>query len=245
MAFTDIFIRRPVLASVVSLLILILGLRALSSLPILQYPATQNAVVTVTTTYYGGDPAVIAGFITTPLETAIAQANGIDYMTSNSQTGASTITVNLRLNYDPDKALTEITTKISSVLNQLPPGAQQPILTVTIGQTIDAMYLGFSSDVLAPNQVTDYLVRAVQPKLQSVAGVQTAEMLGAKNYALRAWLDPNKLAAYGLSASDVAKALANNDYISGLGTTKGQMVQVNLTASTSLHTADQFRELVL
>jgi multidrug efflux pump len=245
MAFTDIFIRRPVLATVVSLLILVLGLRALGSLPVLQYPATQNAVVTVTTTYYGADPDVIAGFITTPLENAIAQANGIDYMNSVSQSGTSTITVNLRLNYDPDKALTEINTKISSVLNQLPPGAQQPILTVAIGQTIDAMYIGFTSDVLAPNQVTDYLVRAVQPRLQSVPGVQTAEMIGAKNFALRAWMDPNKLAGYGITASDVATALTSNNYISGLGTTKGNMVQVNLTASTSLHTADEFANLVI
>jgi multidrug efflux pump len=245
MNFTDIFIRRPVLATVVSLMILVLGLRAVGALPVLQYPRTENAVVTVTTTLYGADPATVAGFITTPLENAIAQANGIDYMTSNSQTSVSTITVNLRLNYDPDKALTEINTKISSVLNQLPQGSQQPILTVTIGQTIDAMYIGFYSDVLEPNQVTDYLVRAVQPVLQSVPGVQTAELLGAKNFALRAWLDPNKLAAYGLTASDVATALANNDYISGLGTTKGQMVQVNLSASTDLHTLDQFRNLLV
>jgi multidrug efflux pump len=245
MNFTDIFIRRPVLATVVSLLILVLGLRAVGALPVLQYPRTENAVVTVTTTLYGADPATVAGFITTPLENAIAQANGIDYMTSNSQSGVSTITVNLRLNYDPDKALTEINTKISAVLNQLPAGSQQPILSVTIGQTIDAMYIGFSSDVLAPNQVTDYLVRAVQPKLQSVPGVQTAELLGAKNFALRAWLDPNKLAAYGLTATDVAQALANNDYISGLGTTKGQMVQVNLAASTDLHTLAQFKNLQL
>ena len=178
------------LATVVSLMILVLGLRAVGSLPILQYPRTENAVVTVTTTYYGADPDVIAGFITTPLENAIAQANGIDYMTSTSQSGVSTITVNLRLNYDSDKALTEINTKISSVLNQLPPDSQQPVLTVKVGQTIDAMYIGFDSDVLAPNQITDYLVRVVQPKLQAVEGVQTAEMLGAKNFALRAWLDP-------------------------------------------------------
>jgi multidrug efflux pump len=245
MNFTDIFIRRPVLASVVSLMILVLGLRAVGSLPVLQYPRTENAVVTVTTTLYGADPDVVAGFITTPMENAIAQANGIDYMTSVSQTGVSTITVNLRLNYDPDKALTEINTKISSVLNQLPAGSQQPILTVTIGQTIDAMYIGFYSDVLEPNQVTDYLVRAVQPKLQAVPGVQTAELLGAKNFALRAWLDPTKLAAYGLTATDVSQALANNDYISGLGTTKGQMVQVSLSASTDLHTLDQFRNLLV
>ncbi|HEX4043981.1 MAG TPA: efflux RND transporter permease subunit [Xanthobacteraceae bacterium] len=243
--FTDIFIRRPVLASVVSLLILVLGLRAYSVLPVLQYPRTENAIVTVTTIYYGADPDVVAGFITTPLENAIAQANGIDYMTSTSQSGTSTIMVYLRLDYDADKALTEINTKIASVLNQLPIGTLQPTLTVEVGQTIDAMYIGFNSDTLAPNQITDYLTRVVQPKLQAVTGVQTAELLGQKVFALRAWLDPEKLAAFGLTASDVSAALAANDYISGIGTTKGQMVQVNLSASTSLHSADEFRNLVI
>jgi multidrug efflux pump len=245
MKFTDIFIRRPVLASVVSLMILVLGLRSAELLPILQYPRTENAIVTVSTTYYGADPEVIAGFITTPLETAIAQANGIDYMSSTSQSGVSTITVYLRLNYDADKALTEINTKVNSVLNQLPTGSQQPVLSVKVGQTIDAMYIGFNSDVLAANQITDYIVRVVQPKLQAVEGVQTAEILGAKNFALRAWLDPAKLAAYGLTAAEVSQALSNNDYISGLGNTKGQMVQVNLNASTNLHSVDQFKNLVL
>jgi multidrug efflux pump len=245
MQFTDIFIRRPVLASVVSLMILVLGLRAYEVLPILQYPRTENAVVVVTTIYYGADPDVVAGFITTPLENAIAQANGIDYMNSVSQTGVSTITVNLRLNYDADKALTEINTKIASVLNQLPTGTLQPTLSVKIGQSIDAMYIGFNSDTLAPNQITDYLVRVVQPRLQAVPGVQTAELLGQKVFALRAWLDPQKLAALGLTAADVSQALSANDYISGIGTTKGQMVQVNLSASTSLHTADEFRNLVV
>ena len=245
MNFTDLFIRRPVLASVVSLMILVLGLRAAFSLPILQYPRTENAVVTVSTTYYGADPDVIAGFITTPLENAIAQANGIDDMTSTSQNSVSTITVNLRLNYDSDKALTEISAKVSSVLNQLPQGSQQPTLSVKVGQTIDAMYIGFNSDVLASNQITDYLVRVVQPKLQAVEGVQTAELLGQQNFALRAWLDPVKLAAYGLTAADVSTAMAANDYISGLGNTKGQMIQVNLSASTSLHTVEEFKNLVL
>ncbi|HEX3400239.1 MAG TPA: efflux RND transporter permease subunit [Acetobacteraceae bacterium] len=245
MKFTDIFVRRPVLASVVSLLILVLGLRALGTLQVLQYPQTQNAVVTVTTLYYGADPDVVSGFITTPLENAIAQANGIDYMSSTSTSGTSTITVNLRLNYDADKALTEINTKISSVLNQLPVGTQQPTLTVTIGQTIDAMYIGFNSTVLEPNQITDYITRVVQPKLQAVPGVQTAEILGGKHFALRAWLDPEKLAAYGLTAADVSQALASNNYISGLGNTKGQMVQLDLTASTDIHSLDEFRNLVL
>jgi multidrug efflux pump len=245
MQFTDIFIRRPVLASVVSLLILVLGLRAYAVLPILQFPRTENALVTVTTIYYGADPDVVAGFITTPLENAIAQANGIDYMSSVSQTSVSTITVTLRLNYDADKALTEINTKIASVLNQLPPGTLQPTLTVRIGQTIDAMYIGFNSDTLAPNQITDYLTRVVQPKLQAVPGVQTAGLLGQKVFALRAWLDPQKLAAFGLTATDVSQAMTANDYISGIGTTKGQMVQVNLSASTSLHSAEEFRNLVI
>ncbi|HUN44728.1 MAG TPA: efflux RND transporter permease subunit [Acetobacteraceae bacterium] len=245
MNFTDIFIRRPVLATVVSLLILVLGLRAVGSLPVLQYPQTENAVITITTELYGADPSTVAGFITTPLENAIAQANGIDYMTSNSQVGTSTITVNLRLNYDPDKALSEIQTKISSVQNQLPAGTQQSIFSVTVGQTIDAMYIGFYSDVMQPNQVTDYMIRAVQPRLQAVPGVQTAEMLGAKNFALRAWLNPDQMAAYGVTGSDVAQALQRNNYISGLGNTKGQMVQVNLAASTDLHTLKQFRDLIV
>jgi multidrug efflux pump len=245
MRFTDIFIRRPVLASVVSLMILVLGLRSYSSLPVLQFPRTTNTVVTVTTTFYGADPDVIAGFITTPLENAIAQANGIDYMTSNSTPGVSTITVNLRLNYDGDKALTEISTKVSSVLNQLPPGSQQPVFTVKVGQTIDAMYIGFSSNVLSANKITDYLIRVVQPKLQAVPGVQTAELLGSKVFALRAWLDPNKLTAYGLTGADVTQALAGNDYISGIGTTKGQMVQVSLTASTSVHSVEEFKNLIV
>jgi multidrug efflux pump len=245
MRFTDIFIRRPVLASVVSLLILVLGLRSYNSLPVLQFPRTENTVVTVTTTFYGADPDVIAGFITTPLENAIAQANGIDYMTSTSTPGVSVITVNLRLNYDGDKALTEISTKVSSVLNQLPPGSQQPIFTVKVGQTIDAMYIGFGSDVLGANKITDYLIRVVQPKLQAVPGVQTAELIGAKIFALRAWLDPDKLTAYGLTGADVTQALAGNDYISGLGATKGQMVQVSLTASTSLHSVEEFKNLIV
>src|ERR1700681_3855085 len=203
MNFTDIFIRRPVLATVISLMILVVGLKAVSSLPVLQYPRAENAVVTVSTTYYGADADVVAGFITTPLENAVAQANGIDYMTSTSQSGVSTITVNLRLNYDSDKALTEISTKITSVLNQLPPGSQKPVMTIKIGQSIDAIYIGFKSSVLPQNNITDYLVRVVQPKLQAVEGVQTAEIIGGQNFALRAWLDPQKLAAYGLTAADV------------------------------------------
>jgi len=245
MKFTDIFIRRPVLATVVSLFILVLGLRSIGLLPVLQFPRTENAVVTVTTAYTGADADLVAGFITTPLENSIAQANGIDYLTSTSTQGLSTITANLRLNYDSDKALTEINTKVNAVLNKLPPDAQQPILNIQIGQTIDAMYMGFSSEELASNKITDYLIRVVQPRLQVVPGVQTAEILGEKLFALRAWLNPRELAAYGLTAADVSAALASNDYLSAVGSTKGQMVQVNLTASTSMHSLDEFRNLII
>ncbi|WP_167631475.1 efflux RND transporter permease subunit [Mariprofundus ferrooxydans] len=245
MKFTDFFIRRPVMATVVSLLLLLLGLRSLGALPVLEFPRTENANITVSTAYYGADPDLVAGFITTPLENAIAQANGIDYMSSTSSTSSSVITANLKLNYDSNKALTEISAKVSSVLNQLPPESQRPVINVQIGQTIAAMYIGFSSSQLSSNNITDYLIRVVQPKLQAVDGVQTAELLGGKQFALRAWLDSKKLAAYGLTAADIRTALAQNDYLSGLGNSKGQMVQVNLTASTSLHSVEEFRHMVI
>ncbi|WP_028222771.1 efflux RND transporter permease subunit [Paraburkholderia oxyphila] len=245
MKFTDIFIERPVLASVVSLLILVLGLRSLSALKVSEYPQTENGVVTITTAYYGASADTMAGFITQPLEAAIAQAQGIDYMSSSSSTGLSTITATLRLNYDSNRALTEINTQIASVRNQLPPQAQQPVLTVQVGQTTDAMYMGFYSDVLPSNNVTDYLLRVVKPKLDSIQGVQTAEVLGGRQFALRAWLDSNKLAAHNVTASDVFTALGNNNYLATLGTTKGQMISVDLNAGTDLHSVDDFKKLVV
>src|SRR5476649_1978047 len=245
MNFTDIFIKRPVLASVVSLLIVVPGLRSLFSLPINQYPRTQNAVVTISTTYYGADAQTVAGFITQPLESAVSQAQGIDYLSSSSNSGVSIITATLRLNYDSNRALTEITTQVNSVKNQLPQQAQQPVLTVQTGQTTDAMYMGFYSDTLPTNNVTDFLARVVKPKLDSIDGVQTAELLGARTFALRAWLDSNKLAAHGVTAADVSAALASNNYLTGLGVSKGQMVSVTLTAGTDLHTVDEFKHLAV
>ncbi|PJC95636.1 multidrug efflux protein [Janthinobacterium sp. BJB1] len=245
MNFTDLFIRRPVLAMVVSLLLVVLGLRSLFSLPINQYPKTQNAVVTISTTYYGADAQTVAGFITQPLESAIAQAQGIDYLSSSSSSGVSTITATLRLNYDANRALTQINTQVSSVKNQLPAQAQTPVLTVQMGQTTDAMYLGFYSKTLPTNNVTDYLSRVVKPKLDAVAGVQTAELLGARLFALRAWLDADKMAAFGVTAAEVSSALGNNNYLAALGTSKGQMVTVPLTAGTDLHSVEEFRKLVV
>lgn len=245
MYFTDLYIKRPVLATVISLLILILGLRSIGSLPIQQYPSTENAVVTVTTAYTGADPSVVAGFITTPLEYSIAQTNGIDYMTSTSTQNASIITIKLRLNYDPNKAVADINTRVNAVLNQLPKGSQVPIITMSVGQTIDALYMGFYSHVLATNQITDYLTRVVQPRLQAIPGVQVAEILGNRQFAMRIWLDPAKLAGYNLTASDIAQALANNDFISAVGRSDGTMFTVNLKADTGLTTVDQFRKLIV
>jgi len=245
MHFTDIFIRRPVLATVVSLVILVLGLRSVGLLPVRQYPETENSVVTVRTLYFGADPALVAGFITTPLENAIAQANGIDYLSSSSTLGTSTITANLRLNYDSSKALTEINTKVNSVLPQLPRESQLPTISIAVGESIDSMYIGFYSEALDTSQITDYLLRNVQPKLQTVDGVQTAEIIGQRQFALRAWLDPVKMAAYHVTGREVSDALAANDFISAVGRTKGQMVTVDLTADTGLHSVSEFEEMVV
>jgi multidrug efflux pump len=245
MKFTDIFVQRPVLSLVLSMLILVLGMRAIFMLPVSQYPETENAVVTISTTYYGADAATVAGFITQPLEAAISQAQGIDYLSSNSSTGVSVIQATLRLNYDSNRALTEINTKVASVRNQLPPQAQQPVLTVQVGQTVDAMYIGYFSDSLPVNGLSDYLVRVIKPKLDAVEGVQTAEVIGTRLYALRAWLDPDRMAAHGIAASDVYNALAANNYLTAVGTTKGQAITVDLTASTDLHSLEEFRKLVV
>src|SRR5580658_9210551 len=245
MKFTDLFIERPVLSVVVSLLILVLGARAIFGLPVSQFPQTENAVVTISTAYYGADAATIAGFITQPLEQAIAQAQGIDYLSSSSITGVSVITATLRLNYDSSRAMTEINTQVSSVRNQLPPQAQQPVISVAVGQQIDSMYMGYFSDTIPANSVTDYLIRVVQPKLESIDGVQQAEVLGARQFALRAWLDPARMAAHGVAADDVYNALAANNYLTAVGQSKGQMVSVDLAANTDVHSLDEFRRLVV
>ncbi|MBV6422688.1 MAG: Efflux pump membrane transporter BepE [Steroidobacteraceae bacterium] len=245
MKFTDLFIERPVLAATVSLLILVLGVNALTSLPIRQYPKTQNATIAVQTVYFGADAQTMAGFITQPLEQAISQAQGIDYVTSSSTQGTSQITATLRLNYDGNKALTEISALVNSVRNRLPQAAQQPVITLQTGDQIASMFLGFTSTTLPTNQITDYLTRVVQPQLNAVEGVQRAEILGGRTFALRAWLDPVKMAAHGVTASEVNQALAANNYLSAIGTTKGQMVSVNLAAATDLHSVDEFRNLVV
>ncbi|OJW50630.1 MAG: multidrug efflux protein [Alphaproteobacteria bacterium 41-28] len=245
MKFTDLYIHKPVLATVVSLMILVLGLRSIDLLPIRQFPFTQNAIVTVLTTYTGADPELIASFITTPLEQSIAQASGIDYLTSSSNQNASIIQANLRLNYDSQKALSDINTKVNAVLNLLPKDSQIPVITVVVGDVIDAMYIGFYSNILPSNKITDYLLRVVQPKLQAIPDVQVAEILGGRQFAMRAWLDPVKMSALGVTPSDISNALVSNNFISAVGRTNGQMVTVNFKSTTGLESEDAFRNLIV
>ncbi len=245
MVFTDIFIERPVLAIVVSLMVLVLGARSVMSLSIQQYPTTKNSVITVSTAYTGAAPAEIAGYITTPLEAAIGQASGIDYMTSSSTSGVSTIQANLLLNWDADKALTEINTLITSVVNQLPTGSQLPVVTITTGQTIDSMYMGFYSKTLPSNKITDYLLRIVQPKLQSINGVKQAQILGGRQFAMRIWLDPVKMSGFKVSPGEIGTILAANNFVSAVGRTDGQTFIVYLSADTSLKSVDDFRKMVI
>ncbi len=246
MKFTDLFIKRPVLAMVVSLVILIAGLQSIRSLSVRQYPRSDIAVVSVSTTYVGANADLVRGFITTPLERVIASADGIDYMESSSAQGLSTITVHLKLNYDTNAALTQIQAKVAQVRNDLPPEAEAPVIDLqTADNEFAAMYIGFSSPDLDQNQITDYLTRVVQPKLSAISGVQRADILGDRTFAMRIWLKPDKMAALGISPSAVHDALAHNNYLSALGSTKGSMVSVNLVANTDLRTADEFKQLVV
>ncbi|PYR78497.1 MAG: multidrug efflux protein, partial [Acidobacteria bacterium] len=246
MKLTDLFIRRPVLAIVVNLVILIAGLQSIRALSVRQYPRSDIAIVRVTTVYVGANANLVRGFITTPLERVIASADGIDYMESSSAQGASTITVHLKLNYDTNAALTQIQAKVAQVRNDLPPEAEAPIIQLeTADNQFAAMYLGFSSADLDQNQITDYLTRVVQPKLSAISGVQRADILGDRTFAMRIWLDPQKMASLGISPSQVHDALSRNNYLSALGKTKGSMVSVNLVANTDLQTAEEFRQLVV
>src|SRR5687767_6183650 len=246
MRWTDLFIKRPVLAIVVNLVILIAGVQSIRSLSVRQYPKTDIALVTVTTAYIGANADLVRGFITTPLERVIASADGIDYIESSSAQGVSTITVHLKINYDTNAALTQIQSKVAQVRNDLPPEAQAPIIEL---QTADvqfaAMYIGFASKNLDQSQITDYLTRVVQPKLSAIEGVQRADILGGRTFAMRIWLKPDQMAARGISPSQVRDALAQNNYLSTLGQTKGTMVSVNLVANTNLRSAEEFRNLVV
>lgn len=245
-SFTDLFIKRPILAIVVNLAIVIVGLQAYFTLNVRQYPKNENAVITITTAYIGADAKLVRGFITTPIERAIAAADGIDYIESTSIQGVSTIQARLKLNYDGKTALSEISTKVDQVRGDLPPESEVPILTIeTADSQIAASYLSFRSNILAANEVTDYLTRVVQPRLSAVVGVQKADILGAQNFAMRIWLKPDRLAGLNISPAQINQAIAANNYLSAVGQTKGQLITVNLTANTDLSTVDDFERLVI
>ncbi len=246
MHFTDIFVKRPVLAIVVSLLILIAGIQAVTSLSVRQYPRNDNAVVTITTAYIGASAELVRGFITTPLERAVSGADGVDYVSSSSTQGISTVSVRLELNYDPIKALSEINSKVTQVRGDLPPEAEVPVINVeSADSTVASAYLSFTSDILEPNQVTDFLTRVVQPRLAAQDGVQRAEVLGGRNFAMRIWLDSSLLAAHNITPLQVRTALASNNYLAALGKTKGALVEINLAANTDISTVEDFENLVL
>src|SRR5262245_13241282 len=246
MKLTDIFVKRPVLSLVVNLVILIAGLTAVRSLSVRQYPRSDIAIVRVSTVYVGANADLVRGFITTPLERVIASADGIDYLESSSAQGLSNITVHLKLNFDTNAALTQIQAKVAQVRNDLPPEAEAPEIELeTADNQFAAMYLGFSSENLDQNQITDYLTRVVQPKLSAISGVQRAAILGDRTFAMRIWLKPDRMASLGIAPSAVQEALARNNYLSALGRTKGSMVSVNLVANTNLKTPEEFRQLVV
>ncbi|MEJ2201184.1 MAG: efflux RND transporter permease subunit, partial [Desulfuromonadaceae bacterium] len=246
MKFTDLFIHRPVLALVISFIIVIAGLQAIRTLNVRQYPRSENSTVTVSTVYVGASADLVRGFITTPLERAIAAADGIDYLESQSRLGLSTITARLKLNYDATKALAEISSKVDQVRADLPPEAEVPVINIESADSrFASAYLSFTSDILAQNQITDYLVRVVQPRLSALEGVQRADILGARTFAMRIWLKPERMAAFGVSPTQVRRALANNNFLAAVGQTKGSLIQVNLTTDTNLNTVEEFQRLVI
>ena len=246
MNITDIFIRKPVLSLVVSLLIIIAGVQTLLTLNVRQYPRSENAAVTITTAYVGASAELVRGFVTTPLERAIAAADGIDYIESQSRQGISTVTARLELNVDAVKALSEISSKVDQVRGNLPPEAEVPVINVESADSrFAAAYLSFTSDILQQNQITDYLVRVVQPRLTAIAGVQRADILGARTFAMRVWLKPDRMAAFNISPLEVRRALAANNFIAAVGRTKGALVELNLSANTDLRSVNEFQQLVI
>ena len=246
MAFTDTFIRRPVFAVVINLLILLAGIQSIRSLNVRQYPKSDIAVINVKTRYVGANADLVRGFVTTPLERAIASADGIDFIESQSAQNLSIITVHLKLNYDTNAALTQIQSKVAQVRNDLPPESESPTIELTTSDNqFASMYLSFYTEDLDPNQITDYLTRVIQPKLTAVSGVQKAEILGARTFAMRIWLKPDQMAALNISASEVRRALSANNYLSALGGTRGSDIVVNLVANTNLTTVDEFKEIVI
>ncbi len=244
MKFTDIFIHRPVLATVISLLILLMGLRSLGLLEVRQFPLIKNTVITVTTAYPGASSELVKGFITTPIQQAMSEANGIDFISSTSAQGVSTIEAQMRLNYDPNAAIAEIQAKVASKRGELPAEALDPIIESTTGDRTALMYLAFFSDTVPRPQISDYVLRVVQPQLQALPGVAKARLF-ASQFAMRIWLNPQRMAALGVTGEDVVNVLLNNNYQAGIGSTKDKYLSINLTTTTDVNDPENFRKLVV
>ena len=244
MKFTDIFIQRPVLATVVSLLILLLGLRSATLLEVRQFPLIKNTVITITTTYPGASSELMKGFVTSPLQQAVAEASGIDFISATSSQGRSTIEAQMRLNYDPNAAVAEIQAKVASKRGELPAEAEDPIIESTTGDRTALMYIAFYSDEIPRPQISDYVLRVVQPQLQALPGVAKARLFAAQ-FAMRIWLDPRRMAALGVTGEDVLNVLRNNNYQAGIGSTRDKYLAIDLTSTTAVNEPENFQRLVV
>ena len=245
MKFTDLFINKPVLATVVSLVILLLGLRSATELNVRQYPELQNAVINISTAYVGADADLVQGFVTTPIEREVSTVDGINYMASSTVAGISTINAHVRLDANPDEVLTKVIAKVNKLRGDLPEASENPVIDLRVGDPTASAYLAFFSESLQVNQITDYLIREVEPRLATVSGVQRAEVNGGREFAIRVWLNPDRMRAFDLTASDVRQALASNNVLSAVGSTKGSMVGIDLKANTDLRDIDEFKQLIV
>ena len=246
-SFTDVFIRHPVLAVVVNLVIVLVGWRALTSLPVQQYPQIESSSVVITTVYYGASAENVRGFLTTPIERVVSAIGGVDYVESTSRAGVSTVTVHLKLNQSSTAALAEVTARLQQVRSELPQEAEPPAIEVQrADRPYATFYLSFTSSERSVPAVTDWLTRTIQPQLATIAGVQrVTNTEGGRPIAMRVWIDPDRLAALNLSPGDVSQALQRNNYLAAVGQTKGDQIQVNLLANTDLRTVDEFNNLIV
>src|SRR5688500_12421374 len=245
-SFTDIFIRHPVLAIVVNLVILLVGWRALTTLPVQQYPQIESTSVVITTVYYGASAETVRGFLTTPIERVVSQISGVDHIESTSRAGVSTVTVRLKLNHSSTAALAEVTARLQQVRAELPAEAEPPVVEVQrADRPYATFYLSFTSGERDVPAITDWLLRTLQPQLATLPGVQRVTFEGGQQIAMRVWIDPDRLAALNLSPGDVHAALQRNNYLAAVGQTKGNEVQVNLLANTDLRNADEFAQLIV
>src|ERR687896_598859 len=245
-SFTDVFIKHPVLAIVVNLVIVLMGWRALSTLPVQQYPKIESSSVLITTVYYGASAETVRGFLTTPIERVVSAISGVDYLESTSRAGVSTVTVRLKLNHSSTAALAEVTARLQQVRSELPAEAEPPAVEVQrADRPYASFYLSFTSTERDVPAVTDWLLRTLQPQLATLPGVQRVNFEGARQIAMRVWIDPDRLAALNLSPGDVHAALRRNNYLAAVGQTRGDLVQGDVLANTDLRSADEFNDLIV